>query len=385
MEEATIETPLAGLRVVELGGSVAGPYGTWILARLGATVLKVERPKTGDDSRAWAAAWYNGFSAMFAALNAGKHSVVVDLADSKQRAVIRKYIIENADVVVQNMRPGAAEAMGLGGDELLAENKRLIYCNSGAFGLNGPLSSLPGYDPLMQAFSGIMSVTGEPGRPPVRVGTSIVDMGVGMWCAIGVLVALQNRIRTGKGGRVDTSLYETALGWMTYHAAAYFGEGKIAARQGSSTTNVVPYQAYACADGHLVIAAPNDRMFAKLADLLGHPEWSTDPRFENNPKRLDNRDALNAMIESITATKPKAHWQEVLTKAGLANSPLHSIDEVIAHPQTRATGMIQETSDGLFKFMGLPLSFDGVRPPQNNGPPELGLHDAIVFPDRVRD
>ena len=373
------ETPLAGIRVVELGGSVAVPYGAWILATLGATVLKVERPEVGDDCRAWGTGWYHGVSALFTTLNAGKHSVVVDLKDDTQRATLRRFIVEQADVVVQNLRPGLAEKLGLGADALLAESDRLIYVNSGAYGTTGPFSERPGYDPLMQAFGGIMSVTGEEGRPPVRVGTSIIDMGTGMWCAMGVLAALQNRNRTGKGGRVDASLFETALGWMSYHATSYFGDGSVAERVGSSGPGMAPYQAYPCADGYLVIAAPNDRMFVKLADILGYPEWCDDPRFTSNPERWKHRAELNPMIEATTKKRPMAVWQSALDEAGIPSAPLQSIDAVVVHPQTEALGMIQETDDGRFKLIGLPLSFDGVRPAQHAGPPELGAHSKELF------
>ncbi|NKB57949.1 MAG: CoA transferase [Alphaproteobacteria bacterium] len=375
------ETPLAGIRVVELGSSVAVPYGTWILATLGATVVKIERPEVGDDCREWGTGWYHGVSGIFVALNAGKHSVTVDLYDEEQRASLRRFIVEQADVVVQNLRPGQVEKMGLGADELLAEKETLIYVNSGAFGAKGPLNMRPGYDPLMQAFGGIMSVTGEEGRPPVRVGTSIVDMGTGMWCAMGVLAALQNRNRTGKGGKIDASLYETALGWMNYHATSYFGDGTIAERRGTSGPGMAPYQAYNCSDGYLIIAAPNDRLFATLCGILGKPEWPTDARFDINKSRWANRDTLNTLIEEITRTEPMASWQAKLEEAGIPNAPLQTIDAVVSHPQTDALGIIQETEDGKYKLMGMPLSFDGKRPPQSKGSPELGADNDIIFGD----
>jgi crotonobetainyl-CoA:carnitine CoA-transferase CaiB-like acyl-CoA transferase len=375
------ETPLAGIRVVELGSSVAVPYATWILATLGADVVKIERPETGDDCRSWGTGWYGDVSALFVALNAGKHSVVVDLKDSEQCAVLRRYIVEKADVVVQNLRPGVADRIGLGADELLGESERLIYVNSGAYGAKGPLSKKPGYDPLMQAFCGLMNVTGEEGRPPVRVGTSIIDMGTGMWCAMGVLAALRNLERTGKGGRVDTSLYETALAWMNYHATGFFGDGSVPERFGSSGPGMAPYQAYSCADGYLIIAAPNDRMFARLSALLGYSEWAGDPRFVDNRKRWANRAELNTLIEAVTRTKPISDWRAMFDEAGIPSAPLQGIDEAVALPQTEALGIVQQTDDGRYKTIGLPLSFDGVRPKQHHGPPELGAHNAEIFGD----
>ena len=375
------ETPLAGLKVLELGSSVAVPYGTWILATLGATVVKVERPEVGDDCRTWGTGWYNGVSGIFVALNAGKRSVTVDLASKEQREQLRRFIIEEVDIVVQNLRPGQVEKMGLDASTLLAEKATLIYVNSGAFGAKGPLNMRPGYDPLMQAFGGIMSVTGEEGRPPVRVGTSIVDMGTGMWCAMGVLAALQNLNKTGTGGKIDASLYETALGWMNYHAVSYFGDGTIAERRGTSGPGMAPYQAYQCSDGYLIIAAPNDRLFARLCDILGQSNWPTDERFDINQNRWTNRNTLNTLIEEITRKKPIAEWQTALEEAGIPNAPLQSIDAVVAHPQTLALDIIQETKDGRYKLMGMPLSFDGIRPPQPVGSPDLGVHNAEIFGD----
>ena len=373
------ETPLAGIRVVELGSSVAVPYGTWVMSTLGATVVKVERPESGDDCRTWGTGWYGDVSAIFVSLNAGKHSVEVDLKDPEQVAVLRRFIIEQADVVVQNLRPGVAERLGLGADELCAESDKLIYVNCGAFGREGPLSTRPGYDPLMQAFCGLMNVTGEEGRPPVRVGTSIVDMGTGMWCVIGVLSALRTREQTGKGGRVDTSLFETAMGWMTYHACSFFGDGSVPQKFGSSGPGMAPYQAYRCADGYLIIAAPNDRMFGRLCTLLGHTEWSTDVRFVNNKNRWENRATLNALIEGVTATRDQMDWQGELEKIGIPSSPLQGVDQVVSHPQTEALGLVQTTDDGKYRVMGIPMSFDGKRPYQHDGPPSLGAHNDERF------
>ena len=375
MHNHSSATSLEGIRVVELGGSVAVPYGTWILARLGASIVKVERPETGDDARAWSSTRYNGFSTLFAALNSGKKSVVVDLKDSRQRDILRNYIIQKADVVVQNLRPGVVESFGLDADRLLSEKPELIYCNVSAFGVQGPLAGKPGYDPLMQAFTGLMSVTGEPDAPPVRVGTSIVDMGTGMWCAIGILSALQNKARTGRGERIDTSLFETGLGWMTYHASSFFGAGKIAGKNGSGTASIAPYQAYRCQDGYLVIAAGNNRLFAKLGLALGQDDWSCDERFSSNEQRLKNSKALNELIEAVTMTAPRSEWQKRLDEVSIPNALIQNVEEAVSHPQTKATEIVQQTDDGHFQLMGLPILFDGKRPPQSEGPPELGEHD----------
>lgn len=374
--------PLAGIRVVELGTSVAAPYGTWILATLGAEVVKVERPEVGDDCRQWGPpSVKEGTRSFFLVLNANKKSVVVDFTDKSQVERLRRYIVEKADVVVQNLRPGLVEKFGLSAGDLMKENPRLIYCHSGAFGNAGPYKDRPGYDPLMQACGGIMSVNGEEGRPPARVGTSIVDMGTGMWCAMGVLAALNDRHKTGRGCRIDTSLYETALGWMHYHAAGYYGTGKPPKRVGSQAPGIAPYQAYECADGYLVIAGANDRLFRKMSEALGHPEWADDPRFESNPSRWEHLAALNPMMEAVLKTKPRTHWQDKLDAAGVPNAPTQSMDEVVAHPQTKALGILQETDDKAFTLIGMPMQFDGERPPQRAGSPALGEHTKEILGD----
>ena len=378
----SVHQPLEGIRVVELGTSVAGPYGTWILGTLGAEVVKIERPDVGDDCRQWGPpSVKEGVRSFFLTLNANKKSVVVDFTDKRQLDRLRRYIVEKADVVLQNLRPGLVERLGLDAATLMAENKRLIYCHSGAFGNTGPYKDRPGYDPLMQACGGIMSVNGEEGRPPARVGTSIIDMGTGMWCAMGILAALTDRHKTGKGCRIDTSLYETALGWMHYHAAGYFGTGKPPKRVGSQAPGIAPYQAYECADGYLVIAGANDRLFRKMSEALGHPEWSDDPRFQSNPSRWEHLYALNPMMEAVLKTKPRSHWAEKLDAVGVPNAPTQTMDEVVVHPQTLALGILQETDDKEFKLIGIPMQFDGVRPPQHAGSPALGEHTKEILGD----
>jgi len=374
------DLPLRGIRVVELGGSVAVPYACWVLASLGAEVVKVERPDGGDDARAWMPPERRpGFGGIFTALNAGKRSVAVDFKDPEQMARLTT-LIGRADVVVQNLRPGLAERLGIGAGAMIAANPRLIYCDSGAFGRTGPLADRPGYDPLMQAFGGIMSVTGHEGDDPIRVGTSLIDMGTGMWAVIGVLAALRRRDATGEGGRIDVSLYETALGWMTYHVSNYIASGRDPRRPGSRSPGMSVYQAFACADGHLIIAAPSDRLFAKVAGVLGHPEWPGDERFATNEKRFANLDVLVGLIEGVTRTRPRAHWQAALDAAGVPSAPLQSVSEVVAHPQTRALGILETTPDG-WELVGLPLSFDGMRPAQRSGPPVLGEGTDAVLGD----
>ncbi len=376
--------PIAGIQVVELGSSVAAPYAAWLLAALGADVLKVERPGAGDDARQWGHLFPDGRSPFFEALNRDKRGITVDLKDEAERAWLRRLCVSDADVVIQNLRPGAVERYALGAAELCAENPRLVYCNLGAFGDRGPLRHQPGYDPLMQACGGIMSITGEEGRPPVRVGASIIDMGTGMWCAIGILAALARRAATGRGCVVDASLYETALAWMTIHATVAQAAGRSPARQGSGVRGLAPYQAYECADGYLVVAAPNERLFARLSEVLGHPEWPADPRFESNQARSRNLEALNRLLEPMFAGKPREHWQRELEAAGVPSAPVRATAEVLAHEQTVALEMLQSLPGDALRRVGMPLRFDGERPPLRRAAPSLGEHDAerkSRFPD----
>lgn len=371
--------PLAGHRVVELGTSVAAPYATWILGALGAEVIKVERPGTGDDARHWGPPFFAGTATIFHAINANKRSVAVDLKDEAARDKLRRFIVRRADAVVQNLRPGTTTRLGLDAETLTRLAPRLIYCSIWAFGATGPARDKPGYDPLMQAQGGIMSINGEgPDRPPARVGASIIDMGTGMWCAIGILTALLRRAETGRGLIVDTSLFETALGWMTFFLAGYHGTGAIPVPRGSGIQGLAPYEAFACTDGWLMIAAPNEKLFEALAHGLGHPEWLADPRYATNPARVRNRDALHAELAPIFLGHTRGEAQVRLEAAGVPCAPVHRADEVVADPQTRALGLIQSVANFGLPLVGLPLSFDRERPPLRGGAPDLASDDRLL-------
>jgi crotonobetainyl-CoA:carnitine CoA-transferase CaiB-like acyl-CoA transferase len=372
------EMPLVGVTVVELGHSVAAPFAGQILGDLGARIVKIEK-RGGDDARKWGPPWWQGAAAIFQSLNRNKLSVAIDLRDRAEREALRGFILAETDVVLQNMRPGGAEQQGLGAAELREAAPRLIYCNLGAFGAKGPLKDKPGYDPLMQAFGGLMSVTGEEGRLPVRVNTSIMDMGCGMWAVIGILSALLRRTTSGEGCTIDTSLYETALGWMTTHAATYQASGERPRRAGSGTTGIVPYRGYATQDGFLVVGAANDKLFGLFADALGHPEWPSDARFATNAERVKHQTELYHLIEAEMVRATTAEWTRRLEAAGVPCARLQTIDEVLAHPQTTALGMLPATPDGAMRLIGLPLSFDGVRPAIRSAPPALGADTATIL------
>lgn len=364
--------PLDGVLVVELGHSVAAPYAALVLAELGADVVKVEKPGHGDDARRWGPPFHEGVSAVFKALNRNKRSIVADLRSADDIAAL-KALIGRADVVIQNLRPGQVNELGLGPAEMCAANPRLVYATIGAFGAAGPLKDEPGYDPLMQAFGGMMSVTGENGRPPVRVGTSPIDMGAGMWVVTGVLSALLKRATTGKGGEVVTSLYETALGWMLYHVASQAVTGEEPGRWGSGAAMIAPYQAFPTADGELVVAAGNDKLYRSTCEAIGLPELVADPRFATNADRVRNRAVLIEILSERLRTKTRAEWTALLGAVGVPTAPVQGMGELAAHPQTHALGILR--GEGVphgVRTIGLPLTFDGQRPARDAAAPALG-------------
>ena len=372
--------PLAGITVVEIGHSVAAPYAGLILSELGAEVIKVENPKGGDYARGWGPPFWNGTASAFHGLNRGKSGITVNFGDPEEAGRLRRLIIDRADAVIQNLRAGVMQGYGLGAAELTAAKPSLIYCDLGAFGESGPMSSKPGYDPLMQAFAGIMSVTGEGGdRPPVRVGVSIVDMGSGMWATIGILAALFERTRTGRGGAVATSLYETALAWMTVPLAGYAANGEIRRPHGSGTAEIAPYQCFPTRGGWLMIAAGNDNLYRRLCATLGRPELGEDARFLTNGDRVVNRGILVPMIEEITRTWDIEELMAALDKAGIPNAPLQNVAQVSAHPQTQAVGILQQGPEGALPTVGLPLAFDGERSSYERAAPALGEHNETVL------
>jgi len=369
--------PFAGLTVIEISNSVAAPFAGQIFSELGARLVKVEKP-SGDDARGWGPPFWEGASAYFQALNRNKLSVVCDLRDSDDVKGLIDFIVAEADVVIQNLRPGQVEKLGIDGPTLLALKPSLIYCNLGAFGREGPLKDKPGYDPLMQAFGGIMSTTGEPDRPAVRVGASLVDMGTGMWSVIGTLSALLERQQTGRGRVVDVSLFETATCWVSLMASQYLASGELASRQGSGASGIVPYKGYVTSDGEVVIAAGSDKLFRKLSEVLNHPEWPDDPKFSDNPSRVENKAFLYAQIEALVAQHTTAHWMEKLDEAGIPCSPVNNLAQMLDHPQTKALGLVQDVPGTNMRFLGLPLSFDGVRPTSRSAPPKLGEHTELL-------
>ena len=370
--------PLAGITVVELGASVAGPFAGQTLGDLGAEVIKIEKPD-GDDARQWGPPFVDGAAALFQALNRNKRSVVCDLRDGATIARLTEFIVTHADVVVQNMRPGQVDELQLGAAALRAKKPALIYCNMGAFGRVGPLAKRPGYDPLMQAFGGVMSTTGEAGRAPVRVGPSMMDMGTAMWAVIGIVSALYRRRATGEGAVIDVSLFETAATWMNMYSAQFLASGILPGRNGSGQTGLAPYRAFATTDGDVVIAAGSDALYRKLCIALAHPEWIDDARFASNPARVANVQALNALIDALIRTQSSAHWIDVLDRAGVPCAPIQNVKQLLEHEQLHGLGMLQAVPGASIPFMGLPVSFDGQRATPRSASPALGADTETIL------
>lgn len=370
------ERPLDGLTVFEFGHSVAAPFAGLILADLGARVIKVENPTGGDYARGWGPPFWGEDAACFQGLNRGKEGIAVDLADDDARAALRDRIIAEGDVVIQNMRAGVLAKYDLDGDSLRRDKPSLIYCDIGAFG-NGPLSNKPGYDPLVQAFAGVMSVTGEGGRPPVRVGVSMMDMGSGMWSVIGILARLAARGDGGVGGgAVSTSLYETGIAWMNVHLAGYAANGEVRRPYGSGIAEIVPYEAFATKNGWLMIAAGNDSLFGKLCRAIDRHDLADEPGYATNTGRVAGRERLIAELSSTAAGFSLAELMARLDAAGVPNAPIQSVDAVMEHPHTKALGIMAPCDGDTLPLPGLPLTFDGHRPRARRPAPKLGEHNS---------
>jgi len=354
--------PLHGQRVIDLTQNVAGPFCTQILADLGADVIKIERPGAGDDTRHWAPQVDEAMSATYATFNRGKRSLALDLDHPDGQALLRR-LLRPDDVLVHSLKPGSAEQRGLGYDDLAPLCPGLIYCAISAFGNLGPLSALPGYDPLIQAYAGIMSVNGHEGQPPARVGVSLVDMGTGLWSVIGIVAAVAQRKDSGQGTRVDTSLLETGMAWMTNPLANYSASGKLPRRMGSATAMLAPYEVFATRDAYVFIGCGADRMFQKLAAALGQPGLAQDPRFAKNADRVANRPALCAAMEAITRAQTTQAVVDTLRAAGVPVSAVNDLSTLLADAQVQALALHEALPVGQAELcaVGVPIRFDGER------------------------
>ena len=371
--------PLDGLVVLEMGSSIAGPFAGRVLSDFGATVWKVEPPEVGDPARGWGEGRIGGTGVTYQAFNKEKRSITVDFTDAEEVARLRRLIAEKVDVVFQNLRPGVVEKFGLDAATVMAGNPRLIYCNMGAFGPVGPLSNAPGYDPLIQGFSGIVDATGEADGGPVRVGVPLIDIGTGMWAAIGMLTALQQRNSTGRGCLVDAAMFETALAWQSLSFAIHEGGGGWPERMGLQGPVLVPNAGYDTSDGKLMLTIGTALQFERFCQVLDRQDLLEDPRFASNNARIANKAAFDATINQTLAARSRGEWSALLNAADVPNAPLQSLREAIEHPQTVASGMVQDSPDGSFRLMAMPLRFDGQRPGFRKPAPELGEATQEVF------
>ncbi|MDA1101051.1 MAG: CoA transferase [Proteobacteria bacterium] len=380
MSEAVArKLPLDGLVVLEMGSSIAGPFAGRIFSDFGATVWKVEPPEIGDAARGWGKGRIGGTGAAFQAFNREKRSITVDFSVPEELDRLRRLIAEKADIVVQNLRPGVVEKFGLDAAAMMAADPALIYCNMGAFGPVGPMKDAPGYDPLIQAFSGIAHATGAAGGEAVRVAVPLIDIGTGMWAAIGILTALHRRQATGRGCLVDAAMFETALAWQSLSFAIHEADGVWPERMGLQGPAVIPNDGYDAADGKLLLTIGTPLQFERFCRVLRRPDLLDDPRFAANNDRAANRAAFDATVNQTLRGRSRAEWSALLSAADVPNAPLQSLGEAIEHPQTVASGMVQNSPDGSFRSIAMPLRFDGERPGFRRLSPELGEATQEVF------
>ncbi|HEX6308191.1 MAG TPA: CoA transferase [Longimicrobiales bacterium] len=366
---------LADIRVLELSQNLAGPYCAQILAQLGADVIKVERPE-GDSARAWGPPFIDGQGSIFAAANHGKRSIALDLDSDRDRTTLRA-LIERADVLIESFRPGAFARMGFDYDTVRDWNRSLIYCSVLAYGERGPLRELPGYDPLMQAHAGLMSITGDPHTRGARVGTSVVDMGTGMWLVIAIMAALRERDAGGGGTRLSVSLYDTALAWNAYHITGYLETGIVPRPMGSELPMIAPYGAFRTADGEIMIAAANDGLFRRLCGALHMFEAADDSRFATNSDRVAHRAELNALLTERTIEFTTDDLLTRLRASGVPGAPINDIERVCADEQTQASEMIER--NGGATGLALPIRIAGERSGAGSAPPRIGEHTRTIL------
>jgi crotonobetainyl-CoA:carnitine CoA-transferase CaiB-like acyl-CoA transferase len=361
--------PLAGVRVVDVTTSYAGPTCTQLLGALGADVVKLE-PPAGDEARSWGPPFAGDLGTLFVAVNSGKRSVAIDLRSGIE-VVLR--LVDRADVFVQSLRPGLADELGLGAETLRSRRPDLVHCTISSYGRAGPKRELPGYDPLLQAAGGLISVTGEPGGGGVRVGVSLIDHATGLYAAFAILAA----VHAGGGRTLDVSLWETALSFVSYHLIGTRETGAVPTPQGTAFHAIAPYQVFPAADGGLMITAANDGLFRRLVEAIGLPELAGDPRFATNPDRVRNRPTLVEALSARLRERPRAEWLEALAAVGVPAAPVQDLGEVAADPQTEAVEILQRL--GPYTTLGPALSADGERPRYASPPPALGEHTAEVL------
>ena len=370
--------PLAGITVIEVGQALAGPLAGVILADMGADVIKVEKPDGGDDARLWGPPFVDGDSVSFHSNNRGKRSVTLDIKNAADVGTLKR-LARGADILIQNLRPGIVDACGIGPDALMALNPRLIYCSIWAFGCSGPLKLAPGFDPLLQCYGAVVTLTGRGDDPPTFCAPAINDTATGMWCVIGALAALRQRDRAGIGCVVDASLFESAVAWVQGPLNAFNVTGQVPKRHGAASATLAPYQIFDTADRPICIAAGNDRLFVKLARAMGHPEWCEHPLLSDGRKRAANRDTLVAAMQPVLLGRTRQDWMGIIGEAGVPCAPVNDIAELAATEQLEAMDMMRTLPGSGLRVVGLPLTFDRQRPYPRADSPKLGEHNDEVL------
>lgn len=373
--------PLSGVRVLDLSRVLAGPYCTMILGDLGADVIKVEQPGKGDDTRAWGPPWAGNESAYYLTVNRNKRGITVDLKSPEGQEIIRE-LAAGSDIVVENFKLGTLERIGIGYEQLREVNPRLIWATVSGYGLDGPWADRPGYDFIVQGESGIMAITGVPDGEPMKVGVAIVDITTGMFTVIAIQAALRARDASGVGQKVDASLLTSAVAWLANVGQSHLVSGKPARRYGNAHANIVPYQVFRARDQHITIGVGNDRQFRSLCEALGRPEIADDVRFATNPLRVEHRETLIDLLQSVFATRDADHWLDACYRAGIPSGKINTVEQVFEHPQVLARDMLVEIEHpeaGMLKMAGIPYQLSGTPATIRSAPPTLGQHTDEVL------
>ncbi len=382
-DQTTRSRLLEGIRVLDLSRIIAGPFCSQILGDMGAEVIKVEQPGVGDDSRTWGPPFKNGESVYFFCINRNKKSITVNMKDPRGRAIIRE-LARRSDVLLENFKPGTLAKLGLDWDVLRQDNPRLIFCAISGFGRTGPAALRGGYDVIVQAMGGLMSITGEPGGPPVKVGVAMTDICTALYAHGAILAALHARERTGEGQRIDLSLLETQIAALINIASSYLNAGEIPGKWGTAHVNIVPYQAFRMKDGFMIIGAANDRLWVKLCEAIGLPEVARDPTYATNAQRVEHRAEIVRLLEARLATKTRTEWEAILAPLGIPCGPINRMDEVFADPQVQHLQMALEAEHpqaGIIRMVRNPVSFSRTPVDLRQVPPRLGEHTEEVFRD----
>ncbi|MBY0268156.1 MAG: CoA transferase [Burkholderiales bacterium] len=385
MSSPTPQGALHGVRVLDLTRILAGPLCTMMLGDMGADVIKVEPPGSGDDTRSWGPPFAEGESAYYLGVNRNKRSITLNMAMKSGQEVLAG-LIKKSDVLVENFKVGTLEKWGFGNDWLQQNAPRLVRCSITGYGSVGPKAGLPGYDFILQAESGLMSITGEPGGTPMKYGVAIVDVCTGMLACNSVLAALNARHSTGRGQHVEVSLFDSGLAMLANVASNHLISGKNAGRFGNGHPNIVPYTAYPTRDDMIAVAVGNDGQFAKFAAVLGHAEWAADPRFTKNPDRVGNREAIDALITAELKREGAEHWIEQLTAAGIPCGRINSVAQALAAPHAIAREMVtsvEHPTAGTVKMLGIPFRFSDTPPSIRRAPPLLGQHTEAVLREEL--